>query len=343
MTLSRNYIELQDIDKTRLLSLIEDFKNARILVLGDLILDEFIIGYPSRISREAPILILKHLKTKHILGGGSNAANNIASLGGQADLIGVLGQDLNAEIFAELCSKSKINLYPIIVPHHMTTTKSRMISTSTNNPENGTVLQQQLLRIDKESKEDFNSSIYEQLNSLVKEKSSSCNIALISDYGNGVITPSTAQSLIQSGSQVVVDSNGDMNKFQSAYSMTPNQPDLEKFYGKTIQSEEDLISTALDCINKLTLKELLITRGAKGMLAINSKEANLVPAFNLSEVFDVTGAGDTVSAAYSLALAVGATALEAALIGNLAASIVVRKYGTATCSNEELASLIKDL
>ncbi len=342
--LKLNQINKESINKNRLLEIIANFKEAKVTVVGDLILDEFLLGCPSRISREAPVIILKYLRSSYALGGGSNAANNIASLGGQVDLIGILGKDPNGEVFARICKESGINLITVNQEDYFTTTKSRIISTSTSNPDSGTILQQQVLRIDRESKDGFNNTTYKKLEESISTSLRTSDITLISDYSNGVVTKETAQFTIkQNTNKSIIDSNGDLNKFHGAYSMTPNQPDLENFYSSSINSDQELIDKSLECIKELELNELLVTRGAKGMLAINNSEATAIPAFNLSEVFDVTGAGDTVSAAYSLSLAVGANPIEAALLGNLAASIVVRKYGTATCSADELTTLIKSL
>ena len=142
--------------------------------------------------------------------------------------------------------------------------------------------------------------------------------------------------------KTIVDSTGNLLKFKNAYSFTQNQPDLEKFLSKNITSEDELLNLANQAKLELNCENLLLTRGAKGMALIEDKTIELIPAFNISEVFDVTGAGDTVAAVYSLAIALDTSPSEAAVLGNLAASLVVRKPGTATVSQDELLELINN-
>jgi len=328
-----------DLDTNKLKSIVNDFSKAKILVLGDLILDEYLVGYPSRISREAPVIILKHIKSKYALGGASNAANNIAALGASVTLVGVLGDDADAKIFANTCKEKNIKLESIKDSQRCTTTKTRVVSTSNSNPDAGTVVQQQMLRIDKEDQEAINGDLENQI--LEKIKSSDYDLILLSDYSNGVLTESLAQKIIKDNPKtIVVDSNGDFRKFKGATTFTPNQPDLEKLVGHKISDDNSLEKSAFAIMKELEAKSLLVTRGAKGMSLFEGNQITHIPAINISEVFDVTGAGDTVSAVYSLALNIGASSVEAAYLGNLAASIVVRKYGTATVKIEEILEIL---
>ena len=208
----------------------------------------------------------------------------------------------------------------------------------------GTSQKQQVLRIDREEKKPLNPQSQKALLESIQEEISSTDIVLLSDYGNGVLTMDTSLPIIDfcksHSKKSIVDSNDSFDKFPGAFSLTPNQPDLETNLGVEIKDNFDLGQSALKLKQKLQVDELLVTRGAKGM-ALFSKDAEyFIPAFNLSEVFDVTGAGDTVAGTYSLGLAVGASSYEAAVLGNLAASIAVKKYGTATVSDTELIELI---
>lgn len=336
-------INKENLDKTRLKSIINEFTNKKILVIGDLILDEYLIGNPSRISREAPVIILKYLKSKYKLGGSSNAADNIASLGGKAVLCGVLGNDQAATEFQKLCAENCIELLAFNEKYKYTTVKTRVVSTSNSNPDAGTGVQQQVLRIDKEENSEISSdtekNILETINDI-----NDIDLILLSDYSNGVLTKALAANIIENAKarkiKTVVDSNGDFVKFKKAYSLTPNQPDLEKVVQRKIENDEDCVNAGNQILQDLDIEILLTTRGAKGMCLSDKTSASFIPAFNLSEVFDVSGAGDTVAAAYCLSLASGASPVEAAIIGNLAASIVVKKYGTATTSQDELFELI---
>ncbi len=332
------------LDKTRLKDLVKKFSQAKILILGDLILDEYLTGTPDRISREAPVIILKYLSSKFALGGSANAAAGTAALGAKTTLVGVLGQDSSADVFSDICKQLNIELKPIIEPARMTTVKTRIVSSSNKNPDAGTSQKQQVLRIDREEKKPLNPQSQKALLESIQEEISSTDIVLLSDYGNGVLTMDTSLPIIDfcrsHGKKSIVDSNDSFDKFPGAFSLTPNQPDLETNLGVEIKDNFDLGQSALKLKQKLQVDELLVTRGAKGMALFSKDGEYFIPAFNLSEVFDVTGAGDTVAGTYSLGLAVGASSYESAVLGNLAASIAVKKYGTATVSDTELIELI---
>jgi rfaE bifunctional protein kinase chain/domain len=332
------------LDKTRLKDLVKKFSQAKILILGDLILDEYLTGTPDRISREAPVIILKYLSSKFALGGSANAAAGTAALGAKTTLVGVLGQDSSADVFRDICKQLNIELKPIIEPARMTTVKTRIVSSSNKNPDAGTSQKQQVLRIDREEKKPLNPQSQKAFLESIQEEISSTDIVLLSDYGNGVLSMDTSLPIIEfcksHSKKSIVDSNDSFDKFPGAFSLTPNQPDLETNLGVEIKDNFDLGQSALKLKQKLQVDELLVTRGAKGMALFSKDGEYFIPAFNLSEVFDVTGAGDTVAGTYSLGLAVGASSYEAAVLGNLAASIAVKKYGTATVSDTELIELI---
>lgn len=340
-------IDKKNLDNKRLIEIVKSFNQVKLTVLGDLILDEYLTGNPSRISREAPVIILKYLKSSFALGGSSNAANNAAALGAKVTLIGALGTDNYKNEFESLCETSKIKLKAAHDSSKPTTTKTRIISTSNKDPDAGTGIKQQVLRIDREFSHDISKEIENQLIKELEASLSDTDIVLLSDYSNGIFNKNNSQGIIKlcraASKNCIIDSTGDLNKFKGAYSFTPNQPDLEAFLQKNITTEDELLSEAKNARKELDCEVLLLTRGAKGMALIKEKELALIPAFNISEVFDVTGAGDTVAAVYTLALASKATALEAAILGNLAASLVVKKSGTATINQEELIELIQNI
>ncbi len=346
-TIELKDFDLKQIDKERLKSILEKFSSARIAIFGDLILDEHLLGTPDRISREAPVLILKHLNSKFSLGGAANAAANCASLGARVKLIGTLAEDSNAQELENICKDLGIELVKISDNSKPTTTKTRIISTNNRDFQSGTGQQQQLLRIDREHQDAINPEIETKLIEAFKLSIKDSDIALLSDYSNGNLSSNIAAQLIQickdHNKKSICDSNGEQRKFRSCYSMTPNQPDIEKATGMQIQNDKDLEKLSRVFLEDLQCQELLLTRGSKGMALINKESATLIPAINISEVFDVTGAGDTVSAAYTVASCVGASPLEAALIGNLAASIAVRRYGCAAITKDEVVELIESL
>ncbi len=345
--LKPNIINSSSLNKAKLINLIEKLDQVKVLVLGDLILDEYLLAKPERISREAPVMILKYIRSKFALGGAANAAANMAALGAQVTLLGLTGKDSSAETFKSLCKEASINLLNIDDSTRETTTKTRIISTSSPNPDSGTILQQQVLRIDREDSIEISNNLEETILEQFKQQLVSNDVVLLSDYDNGVFSVRLAAQAVSGANaqnkKSIVDTNGDIVKFKGAYSFTPNQPDTEKALELKIKSEDELINAGQALRETLATEQLLITRGAKGMALFGENSLDLIPALNLSEVFDVTGAGDTVAALYSLALALGATPLDAAILGNLAASIVVKKYGTATVTKQEILDLIESL
>ena len=340
-------IDSTRLDKLKLRSLIKKIDQVRVLVIGDLILDEYLLAKPERISREAPVMILKYIRSNFALGGAANAAANIAALGAKVDLLGVSGDDSSAQTLTRLCAESHINLIKVIDNTRQTTTKTRIISTSSSNPDSGTILQQQVLRVDREDATEIASELEDNILARLQSQIESCDVVLLSDYDNGVLSPRLSSQVLSisksCSKKTIIDTNGDIYKFKGAHSFTPNQPDTEKALERKINNEAELIEAGLALKAVLETEELLITRGAKGMALFGKETLDLIPALNLSEVFDVTGAGDTVAALYSMALALGASSLEAAILGNLAASIVVKKYGTATVSQAEILALIERL
>jgi D-glycero-beta-D-manno-heptose-7-phosphate kinase len=346
-TLKKQRITRESLNKSRLLELVNGLNKARVLVLGDLILDEYLLVKPERISREAPVIIYKYLDSNFKLGGAANAAANLTSLGVKTTLIGLSGDDAAAGSLETICLEQGISLINIRDKTRLTTTKTRIISNSSSNADAGTGVKQQIVRVDREDSRDISKEDTQLIFNQLEQTVSGIDSVLLSDYSNGVLSDSLIRYSIklcnQQNIKSIVDSNGDLLRFKGAYSFTPNQPDTEALIGYKITNDEDLEQAGIMLKSKLASQELLITRGAKGMALFGETNLDLIPAFNLSEVFDVSGAGDTVSALYSAALAIGASPLEAAILGNLAASIVVKKYGTATTSKEELIELIEGL
>ena len=343
-------IQVEQINKSKLASIIRRFPEARILVIGDIILDEYLLAQPERISREAPVLILNYIKSDHALGGAANAAANIAALGAKVTLIGLLGDDAAALQIKRLAEERNVDLVPVIDFTRLSTVKTRIISTSSPNPDSGTVLKQQVLRVDRQCRDNAGVAASKELLDLISDRISEADLILLSDYGSGTLTENNINKVIElannSEKKVVADSTGDFSKYKGVYSLTPNQPDAESTLGYKIKSENDLLKAGKDLLDAICSKELVLTRGAKGMMFFSKPavlEAVSIPALNLSEVFDVTGAGDTVAACYSLGLAVAASGLDSAIIGNLAASLVVRKYGTAVTSIQELLDALDNL
>ena len=333
-----------DIDKNILIDNIKKLSSPKILVIGDLALDEMIYGDAERISREAPVLILQHTKTKLILGGASNAAHNVATLNnGQVGVIGVAGNDYHRDLLYETFNNAKIDCKGIVEDKDRKTIVKTRISGSIT-----TSITQQIVRIDRQSKGFINEKTEEKILKNIQKELPEYDGVILSNYHIGTLTQKIIDYTIELanklGKVVIVDAQRDLGGYKNVTSMTPNLPDTEKSVGFEINNIEDLKRAGSKLLNETCAKSILITCGADGMfVAQPDNEYTKIPVFNKSEVFDVTGAGDTVTAVYSLALAAGIAPVYSAIIGNLAASIVVRQFGCATTTIEELFNAAQKL
>lgn len=321
---------------------LDKLKEPSILVVGDFGIDEMIFGSTERISREAPVLILEHSKTKIILGTASNAAKNISTLNnGKISAIGVYGDDYHGKILLETLNEAKIDTkYMVLDKSRKTTTKTRISGSCSQS------ITQQIVRIDRQTKTPLSEEIENKVIENLKVAIPNFDGIILSDYHLGMLTPRVVEFAIktakENGKIIVADVQKDMEKYQGATAITPNQPDCEKYVGYFLDSDEKLNQAGEYLIEKLNLDKVLITRGERGMALFEKENDKIVskkvPAFNKKEVFDVTGAGDTVVAAYTLALCAGFSGYEATYIGNLAASIVIRYFGCHSVSVEDLKS-----
>ncbi len=329
--------------KSALRNRIINLSGGKVIVVGDLLIDELVEGRPERISREAPVLVLEHVDTELIPGGAANTAHNITALGGKCHAIGVCGKDDYAPKLAAVLTRYGITHDLVADESRPTTVKSRVISKSHS-------LLQQLLRIDRISHAKISSEIESQLIEKISEANDKrpSHAVIVSDYKAGVITDGVIAAVRKLAetreTMVIVDAQNSFERFGNCTLMTPNQPDAEAASGIKITSKESLKQLGEILLNKSGVKALLVTRGGDGMVLFErGKPMVELPAFNRSEVFDVTGAGDTVVATMALALTSGATMVEAMALGNLAASIVVRKPGTEVTSQKEMLDHLEQL
>lgn len=337
MTEYSSFMALLQVNADRLFQLLEHFNQARVLVVGDLTLDEFLTGQVERISREAPVLILRHETTKQVPGGGANAVYNLAKLGAQVKAVGLLGKDEQGRSLRHILELAGIDTQGILIdPDRPTVTKTRI---SGHAPQSVT---QQIVRVDRKSDELPDSDLQLQLAEYIYSVIDTVDAVVCSDYGDGVLT-SPVISAALSHSRTIVDAQKQIQRYQNATIFTPNLPEAEQAVGYAIANSQ--ITQAGQELLKLTqAQQVLITRGEQGMslFARNSIEQH-IPAFNRTQVFDVTGAGDTVVAALTLGLTAGASFWEAAVLGNLAASIVVRQFGTTTTTADEMKAALQAL
>ena len=334
---------MQKLNKKKLSETIKNLSFGSVLVIGDIILDEFVVGSPERISREAPVIILEHMSSDYALGGASNAAHNISSVGAKCYLAGIVGNDLYSKALETECIKNKIHPVLTFDKDRPTTVKTRLLSTAHKHPTSSVIFKQQLLRLDRLSRETISSQIEDSLISKIKEYIAKVKTVLVSDYGLGVCSKRLLSYITKTANEnkipVIVDASNNFQRFKHSFLITPNQPDTESAVGFDIIDEESLIRAGKKLLRLSGSENVLITRGSEGMaLFSNSKPDSpfILPAFNISEVFDVTGAGDTVAGIISCATSTKSSLQSACTLGNLAASIVVKKYGTAVTSIKEL-------
>ena len=304
---------------------IPDFHKARVLVFGDVMLDRYWGGPTSRISPEAPVPVVKIQDTENRAGGAGNVALNIATLGSAVDLIGITGNDENAEILEGLLAKAEVNCRFLHHPINPTITKLRVISR-----------QQQLIRLDFE--EAFDATDLASLYQAFDERLANAGVVILSDYGKGAL--SNPQALIAAARRqnvpVLVDPKGsDFEKYRGATLITPNLSEFEAVVGRC-DTDELVVTKARTLIQDFDLDAVLVTRSEKGMTLVRKDAEPLHLPTRAREVFDVTGAGDTVISVLATSLAAGVSMEQATFLANTAAGIVVGKLGTATASTEEL-------
>ena len=322
----------------RLFSLLEKFEQSRVLVVGDLTLDEFLTGQVERISREAPVLIIRHEETRQVPGGGANAVYNLAKLGAKVKVVGLIGKDDQGKALRRIFEDAKIDTSGMLIDSaRPTVTKTRISGHARQS------VTQQIVRIDRKSDDLPDLDLQMQLAEYIRSQVDTVDAVVCSDYGDGVFMTPVIEAAL-SHSRSIVDTQISLQRYQCATLFTPNLPEAEKAVGYAIASPESLTQAGRDLLTMTKAEKILITRGEQGMsLFSRSGEEEHIPAFNRTEVFDVTGAGDTVVAALTLALNVGASFWEAAVLGNLAASIVVRQFGTATTTVEEMKEALRSL
>ncbi len=315
---------------------VEKFRQAKILVIGDVMLDEFIWGKVSRISPESPVPVVDVHSESVMLGGAANVAANLQNLGAKAYLAGVIGKDRAGETVKKELRKRKVSEEGLILDgKRKTTLKSRLIAHS-----------QQVARMDRENREEIKGTSFNQLTGYVKSLIPKIDAVIISDYGKGVVSRKLLQELLPllraARKYITVDPKlGNFFNYRQVTLITPNQQEVERALGVEIRNELNLFSAGKEILKRLNCESLLVTRGEGGMTLFepNRKPVNIPTVAR--EVYDVTGAGDTVISTLTLALVVGISKKEAAHLANLAAGIVVGEVGTVTLNPKELLEAIE--
>jgi len=321
----------------RLRRIVESFPKITVTVAGDMVADEFIFGEISRVSREAPVLILRHRERTVVPGGGANAVNNLADLGVNVLPVGLVGEDEAGRLLLRGFRHKRIPVSGVLKDKsYRTITKTRILAGMTH------TWRQQVVRVDREPESEPNHRLQRELVLAAREYARASDALLISDYGYGAATPAILNAIREKGNlkgvPVVLDSRHRMLQYSGVAAATPNEPEVEEALGFEIGQNWSRLRTAgEEIVSRMKLQSLVITRGRDGMVAFNRRHKPVdIPIFGSDEVADVTGAGDTVIATFTAALAAGATTEEAAHLANYAGGIVVMKRGTATVSAQEL-------
>ncbi len=313
--------------RARLESCLEAFPRQRIAVIGDLALDEFVHGRTARVSREAPVLILRHESTDRLPGCAGNAARNVAALGGAAFAVGLLGEDEGGTTLAELLRDCGVDTAGVVrLPQGRTWRKTRFTAGDLH------TVQQQVMRLDHEPEYGSPDLWRGALLAAVEAALQRATGILLCDYGGGVLDASTRPLVLElcrrRGVPVLADSRYALDSFAGVTCATPNETEIEPILGRALANDADVEAAGLELQRRLRCPALVITRGRLGMTVFDGTAPLHLPAYG-DEAVDVAGAGDTVAAAVVLALAAGSSVGDAARLANYAASRVVRQRGTA--------------
>lgn len=349
----------------RLLHVIDRFADRRVLVMGDFIADEFIYGSVARISREAPVLILEYDGTEVVPGGAGNAANNVAALGARTRAVGLVGDDAMGQRMMEALHANVERQGMLTRRAYPTPTKTRILAGGVHSAK------QQVVRIDRVAREKADPAVQALFRKQVLRAAERCDAVLVSDYGAGLVSPalvaevkracdlrvSVEQSAPASAKRtraagptavrrkvpILIDSRYDLARYKGLTACTPNEAEVEALLGIQLNEHPEQLEQAGRALLERTRNEIvLVTRGSHGMaLFEKGKPTQHLAIYGSDEIADVTGAGDTVIATMTLALAAGATALEATQLANYAGGIVVMKRGTATVSADELRQAVR--
>jgi rfaE bifunctional protein kinase chain/domain len=332
------------VDLVALAEWVEKFSRKTIIVLGDFVADEFQFGEISRVSREAPVLILRHRETQIVPGGGANATNNFAALGARVLPVAAVGDDHAGEALIDYFLAQGIDVSGIVRAKDWTTpTKTRFLAGWAH------TVSQQVLRVDREPRVELPAAAQQKLRAALGARLRSADALAVSDYGFGAATPALVRLAREKRKNLLItlDARRHLGAYRKAgiTSATPNEGELEAEHHTVIgQNLEELARCGRATLAAMKLRGLLVTRGRDGMALFEKPKPHqltCLPVHGSNQAVDVTGAGDTVLAAYTLALASGAPLLEAAHIANIAGGLVVMKRGTATVSRHELLETIR--
>ena len=310
------------------------------MIAGDFVLDRFIFGHPKRVSREAPVLILRHVREEMLPGGAGNTAANVRALQGEPVPVGVTGRDEGGRTLREIFLARGIPSEGLLeVGNYRTPTKTRILGGAPN------AIKQQIVRYDVEDTLGNSDALAAELGVRLRVAARGAHGAILSDYGYGAITPAAVASLRQvlpPHSPICVDSRHRLPEYTDVDAATPNEEELEECAGEPLGDSDRLSAAGAALRQRMRCPCLLVTRGSRGMALFAGDAAPVwIPVHGTDQVADVTGAGDTVLATFALALCAGGTPLEAALLANFAGGVAVTKMGTAVVTPDELMAAVE--
>lgn len=329
---------MTDFTEKRLFELFDKMKNKHIVVIGDLMIDRYVWGSVNRISPEAPVPVVEVTHESERLGGAANVGSNIVSLGGRCTLIGVSGNDSNADVLRKLIGELKMNSSGVITDNsRMTTVKTRVIAQN-----------QHVVRIDNEQKHDISSDITDQILSYLERDIQAIDGIILEDYNKGVLTKELIQRVIELANKhnklITVDPKlNHFFEYKNVSVFKPNLKEISEGLGRNIKSESEVMSAGRELQKRLNAKHVLITRSEKGMSLFSGNTDYFHIPTHAREVADVSGAGDTVIATLTLALAGGATPEEASSLSNLGGGLVVGEVGIVPASPEKIIEFWREI
>jgi D-glycero-beta-D-manno-heptose-7-phosphate kinase len=327
----------------RLLDLVAACRDRRVVVLGDLIADEYVYGRVARVSREAPVLILEYDATEIVPGGAGNAANNVASLGGQVRLVSLVGRDDSGRRVIRALPRGVERAGLLRPGRYRTPVKTRILAGGIHSAK------QQVVRIDRYAQDPILDAHRRSFERAARRAVAGADAVLVSDYGSGLVTPGFVSTLAgalqkkRNATPILIDSRYALTRYRGLTACTPNESEVESVLGVKIGERLNVLERAGRALLKRTrMDAVLITRGSRGMALFEPDKPTVhIPIFGSDQIADVTGAGDTVMATMTLAIAAGATFEEAARLANYAGGLVVMKRGTATIAARELRRAIQ--
>jgi len=334
------------LDSAHLLSLTDALRNKKVVVVGDVVVDEFVYGRVARVSREAPVLILEYDSTEIVPGGAGNAANNVAALGGKATLISVIGRDVPGRRVVAALHRRVDSRYMSRIQGVSTPVKTRILAGGIHSAK------QQVVRIDRGVAHTVETGARRKFELAALEAIQQSDAVLVSDYGSGLITPAFVGTIRRTLKRtrrldglaipVLIDTRYRLLNYSGLTACTPNESEVEQALGIRINDNQRTLERAgREVLSRTRMQAVLITRGSRGMALFVRKAPTVhIPIFGTDSIVDVTGAGDTVVSTVALALAAGGSVEAAARLANYAGGLVVMKRGTATVTGDELRQAI---